>query len=107
MADDSDDTREHGIEFGDLTADLEAESYPLSHEALLSRFGDRELGLIDDRVTLREVLSPENEREYEDAEGVRQAVLNMVGDEAVGRENYSDRGGSGADGDDSTALESF
>lgn len=32
--------------------------------------------------------------EYESADEVHQAVLNMVGDRAVGRHDYSDRGGS-------------
>lgn len=107
MANDSDDTREQGIEFGALIEDLEDESYPLSHETLLSRYGDRELGLFDSQVPLREVLSPEQEREYEDVESVRQAVFNMAGDEAVGREGYSDRGGNATDDDDSTESESF
>lgn len=107
MVSDTDDTREHGIEFGGLASDLEDESYPLSHETLLSRYGDRELGLSGEQVTLREILSPEQEQEYEDAESVRQAVFTMVGDDAVGREGYSDRGGSGSDGNDSTRTESI
>lgn len=107
MANDSEDTREQGIEFGALIDDLEDESYPLSHETLLNRYGDRELDLIDEQVSLREVLSPEQEQEYKDAESVRQAVFSMVGDEAVGREGYSDRGGDTRDGDDSTEAESF
>lgn len=107
MPNDSADTREHGIEFGSLAGDLEDESYPLSQEALLSRYGDHELDLVGEAVTLREVLSPEPEREYEDAESVRQAVLNMVGDEAVGREEYSDRGGSAPETDDSTEEDSI
>jgi hypothetical protein len=107
MANDPDDTREHGIEFGALTSDLEDESYPLSHETLLNRYGDRELGLTGEQVTLREVLSPEQEGEYEDAESVRQAVFNMVGDDAVGREEYSDRGGSAPNENDSNETESF
>lgn len=107
MADETDTTREQGIEFGDLAGDLEDESYPLSHDALLDRYGDRELELIDDRVTVREVLAPDTDREYEDADGVRQAVLSMVGDEAVGRENYSDRGGNVENGDDSGETQSF
>ncbi len=106
MANDSDDTREQGIEFGELIEDLEDESYPLSHETLLTRYGDHELGLFDDQVPLREVLSAEQEQEYEDVESVRQAVFNMVGDEAVGREGYSDRGGNAID-DESAEKESF
>lgn len=107
MADEPDNTREHGIEFGDLAGDLEEESYPLSHETLLSRYGDRELGLVDDQVAVREVLSSDTDQEYEDVEGVQQAILNMVGDEAVGRENYSDRGGNAEDDDDSAETQSF
>jgi len=107
MSNDADDAREHGIEFGALTGDLEDESFPLSHETLLSRYGDRELGLIGERVTLREVLSGEHEREYEDVEGVRQAVFTMVGDEAIGREGYSDRGGNATEVNDSTETGSL
>lgn len=105
---DSDDTREQGIEFGSLAEDLEDESYPLSQEALLDRYGDYEIGLGDEQVPLREVLAPEEEREYEDVESVRQAVFNMVGSEAVGRKGYSDRGGNATDdGDESDDAESF
>lgn len=106
MATDSDSSREHGIEFGSLVDDLEGESYPLSHETLLEQYGDHELGLVGDQVALREVLSPETQQTYEDAESVQQAVLNMVGD-AVGREEYSDRGGSAANAADSNDAESF
>lgn len=107
MANDPDDTREQGIEFGALADDLENESYPLSHEELLGRYGDREIGLIGKQTTLREVLSPENEQKYEDEESVRQAVFGMVGDEAIGREEYSDRGGSAPEAGDSTETESL
>lgn len=101
MVNDSDETREQGIEFGGLADDLEDESYPLSHEELLGRYGDHELTLIGEQVTLEDVLSPGQERTYDDAEGVRQAVFTMVGDDAVGREGYSDRGGTGSNADDS------
>jgi hypothetical protein len=107
MADEPDNTREHGIEFGELAGDLEGESYPLSHETLLSRYGDRELVLTDGKVTVREVLSAETEQEYEDMEGVQQAILNMVGDDAIGREGYSDRGGNAEDDQDSAETKSF
>lgn len=108
MASDSDDTREQGIEFGTLAEDLEDESYPLSKEALLDEYGDHEIGLGDEQVPLREILSPEEEREFEDGESVRQAVFNMVGDEAVGRQGYSDRGGNPTDDiDKSPDDESF
>lgn len=94
MTIDSDDNREQGIEFGDLGDDLEDADYPISHDELLSRYGDRELDLQKGEKTLREVVGEEQEREYQDAEGVRDAVFSMVGDDAVGREGYSDRGGT-------------
>lgn len=107
MSDDSTESQEQGIEFGSLAEELENESYPLSQEELLSRYGDHELEFMDGSTTLREALSPENEREYNDAEGVRQAVFSMVGDEAIAREGYSDRGGNTPQATDSDEMESF
>lgn len=107
MADEPDNTREHGIEFGELAGDLEGESYPLSHETLLSRYGNRDLNIADGQVTVSEVLSADTEQKYEDMEDVQRAILNMVGDEAVGRENYTDRGGNVEDEEDSTEPQSF
>lgn len=106
MTSDDDDSREQGIEFGDLADELEGASFPISHEALLDKYGDHELTLVDDQVTLREALGPEQEREYEDAESVRQAVFTMVGGDAVGRQGYSDRGGTASDTDDTTEKDS-
>lgn len=94
-----DDSREQGIEFGALAEELEEETYPVSHAELLERYGDRELELASGRTAVEEVLRPEQETDYEDAESVRQAIFNMVGDQAVGREGYSDRGGRSADVD--------
>lgn len=107
MADDTVDSREQGVEFGELAEDLENEDYPISQDDLVEKYGDRDLGLPSGSETVREVLAPMNEREYQDADGVRQAIFNMVGDEAVGREGYSDRGGSDPEpGSDSDQDES-
>lgn len=106
MSSDSDDSREQGVEFGPLAEDLENETYPLSQEDLLERYGDREIVLVDGSATLSEVLDPENEREYEDAESVRSAVFSMVSDDAIGREGYSDRGGDDAGDNSSEDAES-
>ena len=101
------DSREQGIEFGQLAADLENENYPLSHEELLRKYGDRELELPNGSQTVGEVLVPENEQEYQDADAALQAIFTMVGDEAVGREGYSDRGGgTPGPGTDSDAADS-
>jgi hypothetical protein len=89
----TDDSREQGVEFGSLADELETESYPIGKEELLGTYGDREIVLEDDTQSLREVLGPLGEDEFESADDVRQSVMTMVGDEAVGRKNYSDRGG--------------
>lgn len=93
-----DDTREQGIEFGSLTADLESEPFPLTKAELLGRDGDATIAFADGSATLRDILQPENERTLEDTESVRQAIFAMVGDGAIGRGEYSDRGGSTPDG---------
>ncbi|WP_138007327.1 DUF5789 family protein [Halalkalirubrum salinum] len=104
---DTRDTREQGIEFGSLVEKLENESYPISHEELLSRYGDHEIELIDEQTSLRTILGAENEREYADTEGVRQAIFSMVSEDAVGREGYSDRGGNPSEAENAAEEESF
>lgn len=88
------DNRDMGIQFGDLTEDLEAEEYPLSREELLEKYGDRELEHASGSTTLRDVLTGEGQDTYEGQDEVHQVILNMVGTEAVGRDRYSDRGGA-------------
>lgn len=107
MSNDSVESREMGIEFGSLAGELEDESYPLTHDELLDRYGGSELELGDKTTVLRDVLGPENEQEYEDAEAVRQAIFSMVGDDAIGREGYSDRGGNPLESNDDSEDESL
>lgn len=87
------DNRDMGIEFGDLEDDLADEDYPISKADLLEKYGDRELEHPGGTSTLREIISEEGEKTYEGQDEVHQMILNMVGDEAVGRGEYSDRGG--------------
>jgi hypothetical protein len=95
----TDERREQGVEFGDLADDLEAAEYPVDKPTLLERYGEREIAFEDATRTLSELLEPLGEDRFESAEAVRRSVLNVAGDEAVGREGYSDRGGqAGADG---------
>lgn len=96
----SSDSREQGVEFGDLMAELESRDYPTTQADLLEAYGDHELDLADGSETLesalaeREVPDEQDTITYESPGEVRQAVLNMVGGQAVGRADYSDRGGS-------------
>jgi hypothetical protein len=97
----SDDTRVHGVDFGDLANDLEAASYPMEKEAVVDQFGDRELEFTGEETTVRETLAPMGETTFDSADEVEQSLLSMVDDDAVGREEYSDRG-SGTTPDDDT-----
>lgn len=88
-------SRTHGVEFGDLEEALETHEYPTSVDTLLDEYGDHELELPSGEESFEEILGPyadDPDQQFNDAEEVRQAVLNMVGDEAVGEKGYSDRG---------------
>lgn len=101
-SDASADTREQGIEFGQLKQKLAEHDYPTTGDELLAAYGDFELKFPDGEASLREILGKrqsetdaDDDIRYESAEEVHQSIYNMAGSDAVGRENYSDRGGSG------------
>lgn len=85
------DNRDVGIEFGDLQDDLETEEYPISAEELLDRYGDRRVEHANGSASVRELLEAASKETYESPEDVHQVVLTMVGDEAGGRKDYTDR----------------
>ncbi|GAB3039628.1 DUF5789 family protein [Natronobiforma cellulositropha] len=87
----SDDTRELGVELGGLREDLGEESYPISQDELLENHGGAQIEMGEETATLEELIGPLNEDAYESSGEVEQAIMNMVGDEAIGRKNYSDR----------------
>lgn len=86
------DNRDRGIEFGALTEDLESESYPMTKDEIVEKYGDRELEHSNGSSSVAEILPEEGEEEYENADAVHEILLNMVGEQAVGRDEYSDRG---------------
>jgi len=94
------ESREQGVEFGDLREALETHDYPTTQQELIEEYGDETLDLPDGGETLssvlaeREMAEDDGNIEYESADEVYQDILNMVGDRAVGRTDYSDRGGS-------------
>ncbi|MGM0591242.1 MAG: DUF5789 family protein [Halobacteriota archaeon] len=95
---DPEDTRESGVEFGELKGKLESHDYPASTEKLVEAYGVYELELQDGVRTFAEVLKPgemDHDETFESAEEVQQAVYNMLGSEAIGRKGYSDRGSHG------------
>lgn len=88
-----DENREQGVEFGSLGDDLERVEYPIDNERLLEQYGDREITLQGGEEPLREVLGPLGEITFESSDEVVQSVIGMVDDEAIGRKDYTDRGG--------------
>jgi hypothetical protein len=86
-----DDSRELGVELGDLQETLENEAYPIGHDELLEKHGDATIEMSGETTTLEDLIGPLGEDEYRDAGEVEGAIMNMVGDEAIGRKNYSDR----------------
>ncbi len=105
---DSED-REQGVEFGELSDELESHDYPASKETLIEEYGDRELGFPDGSMTFEEAIEgyEPTDGEFQDVDDVRSAVLNMVDSEAVGREGYSDRGGETESEAEDSENESF
>ncbi|WP_058991387.1 hypothetical protein [Haloarcula sp. CBA1127] len=95
------DSRELGVDFGSLKDELASETYPLERETLLSKYGGYEIETNRESQTLQSILGGQemetDSHEYESADAVHQAVLNMIGSEAIEREEYSDRGGSNRD----------
>ncbi|WP_353633923.1 hypothetical protein ABSL23_12270 [Halobacterium sp. NMX12-1] len=104
--DGSEESRQQGVELGALDDELAAHDYPATADALVAEYGDYEIDLPGGSQRLDEVLGllEGDDPEYADAEAARQAIYALVGSEAVGRDDYSDRGGSapeeGDDGDD-------
>ncbi|WP_101295452.1 DUF5789 family protein [Halegenticoccus soli] len=92
---DEGDSREQGVEFGELDDELDGHEYPATASELVDEYGDYELEMPDGSRTFGDILEPyqqESGEKFQEAEEVRQAVFNMVGSEAVGRDRYSDRG---------------
>lgn len=91
-------SRKMGVEFGQLIEELSTQEYPVERETLLAEYGEYALETESSSQSLQSILGRQEDEtdahEYQSADAVQQAVLNMVGSGAVGREEYSDRGGS-------------
>lgn len=94
-----DDAYNQGVGFGPLAGELADGTYPMSKHELLERYGDHELELEDGHQTLTEVLAPVGDMSFDSAEDVMQSTIGMVSDDAIGRKDYTDRGGDLPDPD--------
>lgn len=106
---DSDANRDQGIELAALGDEIESHDYPTTPEELVAEYGDFELTLEGGSQEFGEVFGilEGNGEQFDNAEEVRQTLRNLVGVEAVGRNQYSDRGGSTPEVGIETEHESF
>lgn len=90
---DEGESRELGVEFGEFEDTIDEIDYPIDHDELIEQYGDAEFELSEETTTLEEILAPlqDNEQTYQDAGSLETMIMNFVGDEAIGRKNYSDR----------------
>lgn len=105
----SDTNRQQGVELGALDDELEDHDYPTTSTELVSEYGDYEIELPGGSQTLEEILGilEQNDEEFEEPEEARQAIYNLVGTEAVGRDRYSDRAGATPEEGKDSEDESF
>lgn len=97
----ADSHREVGVEFGELAARLDAHEYPATARELNEAYGEYELRYAGGSETFSATFGSLADT-FESAAEVRQSVLNGVGQTAVGRKAYTDRGGSTLGPDDAS-----
>ncbi|QLG48359.1 DUF5789 family protein [Natrinema halophilum] len=84
-------TRELGIEFGSLAAQLEQHEYPTTCEELVDAYGAEVLLFQNGEQPLEEVLNQVPEERFASVTEARTAIFNNVAEGAIGRKGYSDR----------------
>lgn len=100
MTDPNTDDRTLGIDFGGLDDELDRLDYPVTTAELVEEYGDRTLEFESGETTLAAALDRLGDQTFESSDAVREALYAVVGEEAVGRAGYTDRGtGTPADGD--------
>lgn len=104
---DADDSRDLGVEFGELDEQLEAVEYPITAEELIERHGDQTLEMSGGSQTLGEILEPVGDQEFVSTEEAHQTIVSFVDREAVGRPRYSDRDPPGMGEEAESDEESF
>ena len=88
--------REVGVEFGELAARLDDHEYPATAEELSEAYGEYEIRYADGSEAFSTTFGSLTDT-FESADEVRQSVLNGVGQSAIGRKAYTDRGSFASD----------
>ncbi|MFB6121439.1 MAG: hypothetical protein ABEJ68_10020 [Halobacteriaceae archaeon] len=86
------DSREGGVEFGDVRNQLRDLSYPLTGADVIAACGDGTMDLADGTRTVSEALKPCRDHTFESPADVEATLFSMVPVGAVGRKHYTDRG---------------
>ncbi len=95
---DDDTDREQGVDFASVDGLLDELAYPVTTGDLVAEHGHRQIERTNaEPITIRELFDDAGDETFESAEAVRQSVLNLMPEESVGREEYSDRGGATPD----------
>ena len=90
-----DPARVEGVDFTSINPVLDDISYPITADAFVDRYGDRELGRTNaDPLTVEELFESMGEDTFESKADVRQMLLSQMPRNSEGRPNYSDRGGA-------------
>lgn len=94
MADEEPD-RNQGVNLADIDALLEDVAFPVTAGELVDRHGERTIERTNaDPISLRELLEPVADETFGTPDDVSQMLMSLMPTESVGRERYSDRGGS-------------
>ena len=83
--------RAAGVDFGGLDDALEAHDFPTTGRELIEDCGDHRVEHQRGSKRFGDLFEPLAEETYDSPGAVHQAVLGVIGEEAVGREGYSDR----------------
>lgn len=71
--------------------ELDTETFPMTTEEVLERYGDARFDLDDCSERIADALDRTDDEVYHSPDEVRLAVYNGVSSDAIGRPNYSDR----------------
>jgi hypothetical protein len=93
---DDESGRVQGVDFSTIDSVLDDVSYPITSEEFVDQYGDQEIDRTNaGPIAVGELLEGTGDQTFASAEEVRQMILNMMPEDSVGREGYSDRGGIG------------
>ncbi|UHH25625.1 DUF5789 family protein [Halobacterium noricense] len=87
------------VRLGELEAELQDETYPLDREYVVESYGDYDLDLAGGEESVEDALGRVDDDHFESHADLVATIEDGVGGEAVGRRNYTDRGGSAGEGD--------